>query len=114
MRNRRNHRTLFVTHLRRENHEWGIVSGFEVLRRGLLLEGGSEGAPPLTEFYRVVHLGIHFRVARIGNNRAATECARPELHSSLEPAKNSPYCKEFSGGRRRVGELRVADFVRSQ
>ena len=87
---RRNHAAFFGTHLRGENHERRIVSGFEIFGRGFFFEGGSKGAPPFAEFDGVVDLGIHLGIARIGKDGAAAERAGAKLHAALIPARIFP------------------------
>src|SRR6266849_620081 len=49
-----NDAALFRTHLRCENHERGIVCGFQIFRSSFLLERRRKWSPPFAEFYRVV------------------------------------------------------------
>ena len=94
-----------------DDHERRIGRGFEIFGGRFGEHRGREGAPPLAEFHGVVYVRVHFRVAGIGENRAAAQSARPEFHAALKPADN------FSGGEQVGGcggwivEPRVANFV---
>src|SRR6266446_5754577 len=93
--NGRNYATFFRTHLRREYHKRRIRCTLQVFARRFLLHGWREWPPPLPEFHRIVDLGAHFRIARIGQNGAAPERARAKFHSSLKPSENSSLRKQF-------------------
>src|SRR5262249_22177441 len=78
--------TFFRADLRGKNHEWGVVSRFEIFGRGFFFERRGEGAPPFAELDGVIHLGIHFRIARISDDGTGAKSARTELHAALKPA----------------------------
>ena len=73
--------------------------------------GGSKRAPPLAKFYGVIYFRVHFRIAGIGENRAAAERARAEFHAALKPAKNFSVGQHFGGSRGGIGDARGANFV---
>src|SRR5258708_2115161 len=88
MRDRWNYAAFFWTHLRRQYHKRRIRRALQVFACGFLLERRRKWPPPLPEFHRIVDLGVHFRIARIGKNRAASERARAKFHTPLKPAEN--------------------------
>src|SRR6516225_6402578 len=106
-----NHAALSGAHLSGENHERRVVGGFEIFGRSFFLERGSKRPPPFPEFYCVVHLGIHFRIARIGKDGAATQRARAEFHPSLKPAEDFSVTQKLRSGGGRVAQLGVANLV---
>src|SRR5665213_2552612 len=97
MSHRRDDIAFLRAHRVRENHEWRFASMFEILSRDFLQHGGRKRAPPFTKFYGVIHLGVHFRIARIGQNRAMPQSARAKFHSSLEPADNFSIGEKLGG-----------------
>ena len=82
--------------------------------RHFLQHGRRKRAPPFAEFDRVVHFGVHFRIARIGQDRAVSQRARAELHSSLEPTDDFSIGEKFGGGCGDVIQLRRAELVGPQ
>src|SRR5580692_407453 len=65
------HAALFLADLRCQNHERRIRNALEIIASGLLLERRCKRSPPLTKFHRVIYLGVHFRISRIGEDRTA-------------------------------------------
>src|ERR1700745_3953397 len=110
----RNHAAFCWTNLRGENHEGRIIRGLQVVWRGFFFEGRSKGPPPFAELHGVVDLGIHLRVARIGDNGAAAKRARTELHAALKPTENFALVEKLCSGLRRIAQFSVADFVGDQ
>ena len=70
-------------------------SMLEPLARLVGEHAGREGAEALPELDLHVQGVVHLRVAGVGEDAAAAEGARPELHPSLEPADDVA-CSEMS------------------
>src|SRR6204780_2121321 len=64
----------------------GLISFSTVCGRALPSTCVTEGTPPFAELDCIVHLRVHFRIARIGQDRPVAQGARAEFHSSLKPA----------------------------
>src|SRR5439155_13807428 len=79
---------LVCEHIRHKQHERTIAIQIEVAAHRFAQDRRSEGTKPLAEFDLAVDYILHLRIARVGENRARSESARPELHSTLEPSHN--------------------------
>src|SRR5258708_39017814 len=88
-------------------HNRGIGGALGLSPRRFLLKRRRKRTPPLPEFHRVVNLGVHFWMPRIGENRPAPECARAKFHAPLKPSQY------FSLGKRSE-ERRVGKECRSR
>jgi len=64
-------------------------------RHASFLNEGANGRPPLPEFHRIIDLGVHFRIARIGQNRSASKRPRAKFHASLKQPRIFP-CESSS------------------
>ncbi len=67
-------------------HEWAFAHEIEVLVRSLNLDGWRERAEGLSVFDLGVDLVLHVGQCGIREDASVAERARPDLHSSLEPA----------------------------
>ena len=89
-----------------------VVCGFEVVGGNVLFDGGRERTPPFAEFHGAVDLGVHFGVARIGEDGAAAEGAWAKFHAALKPAEDLSLHKQFGSSESWITEVGGADFVR--
>jgi hypothetical protein len=81
MRYRWNHAALFRFHLCGQNHERRVRGGLDVLVCHFCEHLGRKRPPSFAKLYRVVYLGIHFRIAGIRCGFAVLlSAARIETH----------------------------------
>src|SRR5436305_6141303 len=69
-----------------DEHEGRVLLALEYLLRALGQNDRREGAERLAMFDAAVQNVLHFRLARIGEQAAIAERARPELRAALKPA----------------------------
>src|ERR1700689_3335442 len=111
MRYRRNDFALFGAHRIGENHEWRIARMFEIFSRYFPQHRRRKWTPPFAEFDCIVNFSIHFRIARICQNRAVSESAWTKFHSSLEPTNDPSASKKIGGCSADIIQLSSAELV---
>src|SRR5690606_13642732 len=80
---------LLLDHVEAEEHEWRDKTGRPGAAEpfaGALLHHRPRHRPEVLPVLDLVEPGLHVRMARRGEDRTGPQCARPELHASLEPA----------------------------
>ena len=88
MHDRRNPVPPFRPHALGEQHERQILLAFEDLRRALREDDRRERPESLAMLDPVVEDVLHLGLARIGEDAAVAERARPEFGSALKPAEH--------------------------
>src|SRR5437762_1028862 len=102
-----NNVALFRTYLRCQNHKRRIYPTLKIISSSFFSERRRKRPPPFSELHGIVHFGVHFRIARVSENRAAAQGTRAKFHTSLEPAQNFPMRKKFRRDRRNIGKTGI-------
>ena len=89
-------------HVGDQQHVGAVGIELEIVGDVLAQDRGREGAEALAVLDLEIEPLLHLGIARIAEDRAGAERARPELHAALEPADGMARFQRVAGALDRV------------